>query len=315
MRAAKNLIYDKLILRPPNGRNVASARDIIKTYDPMDQTSIHEMEILDNYVNEPESILYRFGKIVVKFAQNDDQEAIELFNSEIIVGLEINRLNSDSFVRTIGYFVDDKCRIPNLSSAACTYLYVKEVPGPTLSKFLITASLSQFRAIMTKFLTAYALAVKELDFCHYDLHTDNVIITTVGNELVPVIIDFGAAHIRIPGSDLHIGQNWPNQGRYNDRSLWIYDIFKIFGFCWSACITPSKMDPITLQQFRGNYDMVLEIGNFCRKVLAYFHEDLRSHLLDVFEWTINPYWSASVTKEGEEASLEEFIAYYESLLA
>lgn len=319
MKPTRNLIYDRPTVKPPNQNVVISANALIKAYSPLEESLIHDIERLDDFVNQPDSVLYKFGKTVLKFQQND-RPGVELFNKEIIVGLELNRLNSDNFVRTIGYFIDDRCRIPKLVDAdSCTYLYLREIPGPTLTKFLITASLPQFKAIMLKLLKGYAVAVTELDFCHYDLHSNNVIITTVGDELVPVIIDFGASHLRIfnkaIGEYVHVGEDWPEVGRYHDRSLWVYDIFKIFAFCWyRSSYSFKEEDEQTEQQRRDNYNSLSQIAKFCRRVLSYFHRDVwGTSFLEYFKRTNNQHWSVSVTEEGEKASLQEFIRYYETL--
>lgn len=322
MKQVQNLIHDRPVMKRRNANKVDVATEFIKNYPPLEESSIHGIELLDNYVSQENSVLYRFGKIILKFVTHDEDSPIDLFNKEIIVGLELNKLNNDNFVRTIGHFVDDRCRIPDLlDSISCTYLYLREIPGPTLTKFLISASLPQFKAIMLKLLKGYADAVKEFDFCHYDLHTDNVVITAVGDDLIPVIIDFGAAHIKIfsqqIGEYMHIGQYWPEVGRYSDLSLWVHDIFKVFAFCWSRTHhLPQEVDIATHQQYRDNYDTLQQIAKFCRRVLSYFHKDIwRSSFLESFKRTNNEYWSVSVTEEGETASLEEFIRYYETLLA
>lgn len=250
-----NLIYDRLVVSPPNSNVVGSATKLIRNYNPMNPHEIHDMEELRTFsTKDVNSVLYKFSNVILKYIMNKtcafvEDEVAQAFNREIIIGLELNKLHSDNFVRSLGYFIDGGCKIPHLvyQNQRCTYLYIKEVPGPTLEEFIKTASLSQFKRIMAKLLPAYKMAVDKYDFCHYDLHLENIIITTVGSELVPVIIDFGSSHIELDG--VHLGENnetSPDKTRYDDRSLWVHDMFKIFGFAWERTNMANAIERIEL---------------------------------------------------------------------
>jgi hypothetical protein len=164
---------------------------------------------------------------------------VEAFYREIIVGLEINKLNSPHFVKTIGFATTEECDIPVKVNPGtmCIYLYVEKIDGPTFWDYIQTAKFSDFKSVVIQLLEGYAPALKQLNFTHYDFHPKNVIIRKKnGVPTVPVIIDFGASHISLVDGD--IGENTIMFARYPDRSLWVQDFFKLFAMLWS--LTSSK---------------------------------------------------------------------------
>lgn len=319
----KNLISNKLEITEHSRENVISANDIIKLYPQLSVDELHDIQKLEILSQEENSVIYKFDTTILKFATNGD---IEGFYREIIIGLEINSLKSDNFVRTIGYYHSKHgCDVPleSIKEKECVYLYVKEISGPTLTKFILTASISQFKHIMNTLLSAYEIAVKELDFCHYDLHSNNVIITSKENELIPVIIDFGASHIKLKLGDTiaNIGEYYPEQGRYENKSLWVYDLFKIFAFCWQFSDYSNVMynpyfSKTEKNSFRENYNNLLLINRYCLKILFYFvnfgNENYEEEWLRLYS-RVSPSWGVAVTKDGENASLSEFIKYVRNI--
>lgn len=230
------LIYDDLKIREWQtesfSNNIINARELINLYPQLSEDDLHDIDDLEVLAKDEQSVVYQFDNIVLKYIIDDVKSITEGFYREIIIGLEINKLNNDSFVRTVGYYIsNENCYIPKVDkNKTCIYLYVKKVQGPTLTKFIPTASFVQFKDIMMKLLLAYKNAREKLDFCHYDLHSNNVIISNKNEELIPVIIDFGASHIKL--KEGNIGELWSKEGRYDGIALWVYDIFKIFAFCY-----------------------------------------------------------------------------------
>ena len=230
------LIYDDLKIREWQtetfSNNIINAYELINLYPQLSEDDLHDIDNLEVLAKDDQSVVYQFDNIVLKYIIDDNKSTTEGFYREIIIGLEINKLNNDSFVRTVGYYIsNENCYIPKVDkNKTCIYLYVKKVQGPTLTKFIPTASSVQFKDIMMKLLLAYKIAREKLDFCHYDLHSNNVIISNKNEELIPVIIDFGASHIKL--KEGNIGELWSKEGRYDGIALWVYDIFKIFAFCY-----------------------------------------------------------------------------------
>jgi hypothetical protein len=235
-------------------RNVvmADVADVLKSeWLPLEDKDMHDMDSIVLMNTDIGSILYKYGNIIMKHVirnGNDEKydQDFKLFQNEILIGLEINKLQCENFVHTIGYASNlDNCKIPGLDgyfkSRPCLYLYVKEVKGPTMVNFLRTASLSQIKDILRKLSKGYKIALDALDFTHYDLHLSNIIISTNDNgELIPVIIDFGSSHIAIPEG--HLGERWTQECRYDDRSSWIMDWFKLLGYIYVYTDTDSYLN-------------------------------------------------------------------------
>lgn len=214
--------------------NILDSRDVIKRYSPLTNDAIHQIDDISRLPGTDEgSYIFIYKDILLKFAIPPDSD-MESFYREIIIGLELNKLNNSGFVRTVGYYNDNKCKIPildeRLRERQCTYLYLEKVNGPTMKKFIKSASLLQFKIVISKLARNYKEALDKYDFTHYDLHLGNLIISAVGEELMPVLIDFEAAHISLEDGDL--GENYTEVGRYPGESNWIYDFFKLLGFCW-----------------------------------------------------------------------------------
>ncbi len=244
-----HLIYDTLIPQGWQKEKYVQIKlpdpgELIQLYPQLSESEIHDITALKRIPHDSNSKVYKYDSTILKYMIDTihTPEDTEAFYREIIIGLELNKLNLKSFMRTAGYYVSTKgCAIPKLNlrdDTVCIYLYLHEIRGPSLTKFLHTATLSQFQEIMTKLLADYKIAREHLDFCHYDLHPSNIIISKEGDALVPVIIDFGSSHINLPSG--HIGEYWPSQGRYNNTALWVYDMFKIFAYCWQETVYSSN---------------------------------------------------------------------------
>lgn len=211
------------------GNRRLSATEIINDYPELTPNYIHELKELNRIPNIAEdSQVYFFGDDrVVKYFSLEDPENLELFYNEIIIGLELNKLNSSHFIRTLGFYTDENCKIPGIDKQGCVYLYLEKIKGVTLHEFIVTANFIEIKRVILKLFKPYNLALKKLNFTHYDLHLRNIMVRNDGS---PVFIDFGASHISLPEGDL--GEDFKFYGRYADRSLWIYDFFKLFAMMW-----------------------------------------------------------------------------------
>ena len=214
---------------------VINASEYLRRY-PQLQSNILQDRI-NQLIRIGDEDVYIIGDIVVKYyprsiyIRNEEEpdEIQEDFDREIIIGLEINKLNNSGFMRTIGYNDNKTCILPETENfPLCDYLYLEKIEGVTLRAYLRYnyCLLSRFKSIMSHIIRSYKVAYDTLDFTHYDFHDNNVIINTNG---LPVIIDFGTSHIKLPEG--HLGNSLKSDGRYPDRSNWIHDFFKLLGFC------------------------------------------------------------------------------------
>lgn len=208
---------------------IVDLNNILDTVAELKESKLNE---ISTYTILVEEIAYKTDDIVTKFTvpSLDDLGTVNSFKREIVVGMMLNKLNNKNVVRTLGYKYVEKCNVPvrGLVKYECLEMYTQFVSGPTWKDFISSASFLQFKDLFKKLVDSHYELYKDIDFTHYDLHFLNVIITTIDNKLTPVMIDFGASHILT--DEGHIGEKFIEANRYNDRSMWFHDIFKILGF-------------------------------------------------------------------------------------
>ena len=218
------------------GRPNLDPRELINEYP----------EVTPNHYHDPAAMslihIGRFGRVyetdnmIVKVLQKNQatDEEIDEFYREIIIGLEITKLNNPAFVKTLGYAtMEDK------DGDESVYLYREKVEGIVMQDFVCQCSAATLKKLLRQLLVDYAAVVKSLNFSHYDLHLANIIIVGAnrdqimmdGDQLRAVIIDFGSSHISLAAGD--VGQAMPLNAVYADRSMWTQDIFKLFGYLYS----------------------------------------------------------------------------------
>jgi hypothetical protein len=191
-----------------------------------------------------------------KYIENDS----ELIH-ELVVGLYgTNNLRAKipNFAYVYGGF---KCSPPYIDkngkvTSWCTsnkgkqnYIMYENINNSvTTSSFLETCSGEEFVNIYLQILYSLRTAQKDIDFTHYDLHYDNVLIkSTEGNKLnvikydtengeeyittnhVAIIIDYGYSHIK--HENIHLGFNALKYiGISADESWIFYDLYKFLLF-------------------------------------------------------------------------------------
>lgn len=141
------------------------------------------------------------------------------------------------------------------------YLVIENVSGGMSFSDNLKLSTTSFNDVISYIIQltiALDWALHDHDFCHYDLHTDNVImrpISLLGQETfvemsfygepqvkrkiytryIPTIIDYGRSHVKYrdpeTGQDEHYGFHlYPQWGIMYNKSRPAYDIYKLIGF-------------------------------------------------------------------------------------
>lgn len=131
-------------------------------------------------------------------------------------------------------------------------VYENIQPAISVSQYCETCNVEQYISLLVQVLYALKIAHREIDFTHYDLHHENVLVRTIPGKssfLIPydnvyvqavgvaTIIDFGMSHIavRVDRQNIvHLGDaDIPphiSQGTYRDRSNITSDVYKFLGF-------------------------------------------------------------------------------------
>lgn len=203
------------------------------------------------------SLLFDKFYVVIKRAKTSRFDEITL--RDFCVGINLNKIINESpfFVRTLGCF-----QYKNQFHIATEF-----IDGINLKNFLIDkkSAFKDFLNIFFQILLGLEVAQNKLNFSHYDLHTDNVILVhtkdnpikislygyqyTINSPYKPVMIDFGLSSVCTKGQTL--GQkSLETKGIFNYLSPG-YDIYVFLLFC--VDVVQNK----NLSIFKGITDLLL----------------------------------------------------------
>jgi hypothetical protein len=246
-------------------------------------------------VNSNSSFVYLVNiftvQIIIKTYKNKGLKSINDILREYLIG--INSINSlrykvPSFMYTFGAF---SCNIPNdkgeieleklcnNKKEEAVYVMYEKIKGITLKKLLRSnnkkddISFKTWLEIFMQILLGLEVAQRDIEFTHFDLHTDNIMLNTknttyeinldnytyiINNPLIkPVIIDFGLSTSRIDNRP--IGSfDFPNYGMLNFMVPG-YDMFKLLCFC---CINAKEKKHL--------FEPMLEIFSFYQEDDPYY---------------------------------------------
>ena len=153
---------------------------------------------------------------------------------ETVVGLfGINQLQSPFFAKVLSGSYPSLCPklITKETSKNCAFVVYEFISGKTLHDWLnihhyiLSDTIGRDLLLIVKdIIHALHYANKTVDFTHYDLHLQNIIITESSRKYIPVIIDYGSSHIKYEGEDY--GRTLI-EGQIYNREMWYHDIFKV----------------------------------------------------------------------------------------
>lgn len=145
----------------------------------------------------------------------------------------------------------------NKNQSIMQYVLYESVPGRSWTDWLTSPSVNEFVQNYLQVMYALAIAHREADFTHYDLHTSNVIMrpmdhliavpipTEKGREeyivtdTIPTIIDYGSCHYYLDGH--HLGKNGMQEfGMQSDTSFPLFDAYKLL--CSSARVVSIRLE-------------------------------------------------------------------------
>jgi serine/threonine protein kinase len=201
-------------------------------------------------------ILKKF-KVVVKKSKSSRFDEITL--RDFCVGIYLNKIIDEApfFVKTLGSFNHNNQ----------FHIITEYMEGTSLKMFIQNKEhdFTDFLNIFFQLLLGLEIAQNKLNFSHYDLHTDNVILVPVNHsfnislygysytikyDYKPVMIDFGLSSIHIKGQTL--GQKKLETKGIYDRISPGYDIYVFLLFCLDVSRSCSN-----LAIFRGIIDLLV----------------------------------------------------------
>ena len=150
----------------------------------------------------------------------------------------------------------------NNQNAVNYVLYENINPSVSMATFIKTCTGKDFLNIYMQILYALRLAFKLIDFTHYDLHNENVLLRTIDKEKfqiayetergveyiitdrIPVIIDYGYSHMVYETK--HFGKNGGVPfSIFSYRSWIIHDLYKFLMFCLMSAFKYENQSVIT----------------------------------------------------------------------
>lgn len=206
---------------------------------------------------------------------------------EYFVGLQLNPLRNQipNFAYIFGGFrclpplFDDK-KIRTWCSADKKYpgqkdtnylqyvVYEKISPSKTLRESLSNLTFDKFLEYYGQAMLAVRLAHETCDFTHYDLHDENLLLRQVpgkanfvleypwkngesiyiSTDRIATIIDYGMSHVRVDGKNYGT-HHFQNYNIYPDKSMPLYDAYKLLCFCAYYMKDNEKEKTIPLFEF------------------------------------------------------------------
>jgi len=216
-------------------------------------------------------------QVVIKVPQYDD--GFEAMLREYFIGIKsLNKLRYliPTFVYTLGSFL---CPKPTKTGKLCAgrskktaFVLYEKIPGESVGNLLKTKEInfSQWLRIFIQLLLGLEVAQREVQFTHFDLHYDNVMVRKVNTfsytvpldnttynindpDLIPVIIDLGLATSYIDGRYVGSFKN----ARYGMLNFMVpgYDMYKFMVYSVSIAKSQGvKTEIMSLFRFYGDDD-------------------------------------------------------------
>lgn len=297
MMATSSCVIDAIFYTSPYDVGSIYLNNRIKTY-------IHNLRQIGAQSGDGYALLADFENakdmFIIKVSQTPDNDDLE---HELFVGLYgTNKLRKyiPNFSYVYGGF---KCSPPfidpdnmkvvswclNNTNAVNYVLYENIQSQVSIPDYLKTCSGKDFLNFYMQIIYALRLGLKVIDFTHYDLHTDNVILRTgpfgstngatgrifqiayetergieyISTSNIPTIIDYGFSHIVYEKNHYGVNEYVP-YSIYSYRNWIMHDIYKFLMFC---CMYATKYN---------NNSVIIE-GN---KIFKFFNatEDLTTCL-------------------------------------
>jgi len=207
-------------------------------------------------------------------------------------------------------------------------VYENIFPSVPMKKYIETCTTQEFMSVFLQLLFSIKIAYDAIEFTHYDLHTDNVLIRdTPGKKTyrilypklgyivsnkISTIIDYGFSHIKY--NDLYFGiEDRIATGIYPNRGNPLHDVYKFLCFClFDSAGSYFKIVGGNVQ-YIGNQAVIdfkmknIEVFNLCSQLLKYFNNSENAYSVIQNQW--NSRYSFPITQVTKDLSLEEFLNY------
>lgn len=217
-------------------------------------------------------------KVIIKLPQDSESDYYDMIREYFIGVTEINKLRYTlpNFVYTFGAFIcpmdkgvlckgeDDSKTIP--------FVVFENIPGENMQKMLEDEKLDfhQYLGMFIQVLLALEVAQRTVGFCHFDLHTgnlmcrtirdgckysvplDNMVYEVTAKEYLPVIIDFGLSTVKHNGNVVG-SYTFPEHGMMHYMLPGV-DMFKFLYYSCTFAQGNVQRQILNLMSFYGKDD-------------------------------------------------------------
>jgi len=250
------------------------------------------------------------GLMVVKVPRrNDENQRLNQIHEYFVgvYGTNLLRSKIPNFAFILGIFqcsppyIDTKngedrealtyCQNTNLENQVYYLLYENVKDSKTLADFITNGcTFEEYLNILVQVVFALDIAYRKIDFTHYDLHTDNVLIRELPSEIyipyelenetyylrtkyVATIIDLERSHIKYNGKDF--GFSFIEASIFPDISYPLADIYKLLMFSLEGALGSLQLGLRTDQEIiKDRLAKNPEVFGKGRSLLTYFNPQL-----------------------------------------
>ena len=190
----------------------------------------------------------------------------------------------------------------------CDYIFTEKIEGKTLSEHAKDHTVRDYIYLIFQVALSLELAMDMIDFTHYDLHPNNIIIKTLRAPMsikyknytiesidIPTVIDYGYSHGRAQNSKgdvINLGIASGFLGISGSSSFWIYDMFKLLAyFSYRAKLFP-EANAVLMRFFVEEEELKDGLEDFLKKYKGNYE-----------------FFETYKTDFNKDASIKSFIEY------
>lgn len=230
-----------------------------------------------------------------------------------ILGTNKMRALIPNFSYIYGNFTIPKCPVQKdvFSNDTCSVTIYERIIGKVFKDFIKSCNFTEFINCILQVALSLLVASRNIDFTHYDLHTQNLIIKPLMEMInityesydlrtpfVATFIDYGSSYIKI-GSDSYGRGGMEYYGILPRESFWIMDVGKLI-FSTFTSTNPTYLK----YMYKISYDNAM---NDFRKLL----NDLKSTYDSTVDDIYTDYVTNEITYEDYENYMRESKLDYE----
>ena len=226
--------------------NLIIDKNVLINYFNENSEDILNENIIQNSEIFVYKALYKNENVIIKTSKNGNN--IYTILLEYFIGNyganKLYDMGNLNFTRMNGIFccgtIKDN-KICRKSEDKNFYLIYEYINGKSFKEFIKDCTIKEFLFYFIQILLSLKHANQNIDFTHYDLNTENIIMYDQGHEFylkygeqycyslgyIPKFIDYGMSHMKHENVDFGTNLYGIELNIFKDRSFIIYDVYKL----------------------------------------------------------------------------------------